>query len=783
MNMVSSKVEGSLMEKDFENIFKNHLKITTRSIAVRTLLSERNIRRINYKPYYQRNYVWDAPKATFFIESVLLGTEIPPLVFFKSGKNVEIIDGRQRFETLKRFKESDISLRANGLMKLQMLNGKSFNKIGDQYKEFFLDSKIRIFEFEVINEPRLDDFTEDKIKKEIFRRYNTGITPLKTAEIDNAKYDDDELTALFKNDLKNNPEFLSKVKVCFFNKKIKNNDDFIAGIVDFYRRYIILTHFPIISYADGNNRTAIRELLYEFVTDAEDDIHDKFLDFKGSVAIVLSVFDCFSESECLKNRLVYECLLWGVCVLKSEGVDVDERSLKSEFVRDQLIKHVEDFSQTDSHYYKSILKRFERTSLILSSIFDVDFSDYIRREDFRQQVTELRQSEEEASITLEELSTLRVHKPDPTSIPIEEMVESLQSSKYLIRPSYQRQEKINLQKASAIIESILLGVYLPPIFIYKNKAGVKEVIDGQQRLLSIMGFLGRYYTDEHGDSEYSKNNNFSLKGLKVLQELNGSKFSSLNEYQLDKIYDFDLNIIEIDSKINPNFSPVDLFIRLNNKPYPIRENSFEMWNSSVDKSVIQRVKELVNSNVDWFYIRKIAGDRYRDRMENEEMVTILSYLKYINDEERVLSGVDFYPKLDRLNCRLKDKKAISNLLVSLTNDPISKNKFLSCIDCVEKFTNVLGILTNYNDSGEELNALLNVKSTRAFKRSLQDFYILWAVIGDMGVEYARNNKEAIVLDIRGALKILKNTSGAEINADYSNDFLIYLQNKRKKYSS
>ena len=100
---------GTTVKEDkFIKIFKNSLKIDARTISIKTLLSERNLRRINYTPYYQRNYVWDNIKQTFFIESVILGTEIPPLIFFKSGMRMEVIDGRQRFETLKRFKENDL---------------------------------------------------------------------------------------------------------------------------------------------------------------------------------------------------------------------------------------------------------------------------------------------------------------------------------------------------------------------------------------------------------------------------------------------------------------------------------------------------------------------------------------------------------------------------------------------------------------------------------------------------------------------------------------------------
>ena len=41
-----------------------------------------------------------------------------------------------------------------------------------------------------------------KVKKEIFGRYNSGITPLKKSEIDNAVYDNDDLSNIFKSELK-----------------------------------------------------------------------------------------------------------------------------------------------------------------------------------------------------------------------------------------------------------------------------------------------------------------------------------------------------------------------------------------------------------------------------------------------------------------------------------------------------------------------------------------------------------------------------------------------------
>lgn len=60
----------------------------------------------------------------------------------------------------------------------------------------------------------------------------------------------------------------------------------------------------------------------------------------------------------------------------------------------------------------------------------------------------------------------------------------------------------------------------------------------------------------------------------------------------EKILEFPMDIIEIDAEQNPDFSQIDLFLRLNTKPYPIKENTFEMWNAYIDKDIVTKVKEI-----------------------------------------------------------------------------------------------------------------------------------------------------------------------------------------------
>ena len=76
----------------FEKIFKEHLKIETYSKSIDNLLGPRLRNKINYKPYYQRNDVWDDNKATYFIESILLLSIFrPDILLLGASLNQEVV--------------------------------------------------------------------------------------------------------------------------------------------------------------------------------------------------------------------------------------------------------------------------------------------------------------------------------------------------------------------------------------------------------------------------------------------------------------------------------------------------------------------------------------------------------------------------------------------------------------------------------------------------------------------------------------------------------------------
>lgn len=761
---------STISEPKFIDVFKNGLKIIPRTLSVKTLLSERNLKRINYRPYYQRNYVWDIEKQTFFIESILLGTEIPPLILYKSGVSTEVIDGRQRFETLKRFKENDFSLNSKGLMDLPALKGKSFNTLEDELKEVFLNSYIRVFEFEVITD--ISPEVEDKIKKEIFRRYNTGITPLTSVEVDSAKYDNDAFSNELEDELCRDKDLYKGLHDCFFPND-KDDENLRGKLIDFLRKSLVMPKFPISRYARSSERREIMELLYESMFDAMDNNPniDSYLKLCKSI---IDIHDKLSKEESIffKQKLMYESILWALLICQQEEISFDISSIYDD-VKQHYKESATLYSDDNSFHYRSIIDRYEDTASFFQKYIDIKFDTYIRNSEFSENLKKFKQGENDVKNVVQQLDGLRINKPSPISKPIEEVLSDVITTKYLLRPTYQRQERITEQKASSIIESILLGISLPPIFVYKKNDGVKEVVDGQQRLLSIIAFIGKQYRNEEDKLVYSKNNNFKLKKLKILTELNGSNFSGLSMQDQDKILDFVIDEINIEQSINANFDPTDLFIRLNQKPYPIQQNSFEMWNSTVDKSVIEKIKEVTNKHISWFYSKETKDiDDRTDRMENEELITLLSYIDYAMSKDSYDKVLGTFKRIDRITCRIKDKNTISDYLIRLEDNSSEKELFLHYIDETDKRISSFGTLFDSLDK-ETLSGFFNVKNSQIFRRSYQDFYIVWLVLHNKLIN--QSNKEDIKQLIKELLCLLRNTDGREVDETYYINFERKLQ--------
>lgn len=88
----------------------------------------------------------------------------------------------------------------------------------------------------------------------------------------------------------------------------------------------------------------------------------------------------------------------------------------------------------------------------------------------------------------------------------------------VIRPEYQRLFRWSYEQRSRLIESIVLGLPIPPIFMIEGDSGILELIDGLQRTSSVLQFLDNAAI---GEPE------LRLVGCDIIRELNGKSFDDL----------------------------------------------------------------------------------------------------------------------------------------------------------------------------------------------------------------------------------------------------------------
>lgn len=117
-----------------------------------------------------------------------------------------------------------------------------------------------------------------------------------------------------------------------------------------------------------------------------------------------------------------------------------------------------------------------------------------------------------------------------------------------LSPKYQRRERWEVERQSQLIESFLLNVPVPPIYLAEESYGSYSIIDGKQRITAVSDFLA---------------NSFRLKGLVAFPDLNGLQFRELPRGLQNalRIRPY-LRVITLLKQSNPLLK-YEVFIRLN----------------------------------------------------------------------------------------------------------------------------------------------------------------------------------------------------------------------------
>lgn len=79
---------------------------------------------------------------------------------------------------------------------------------------------------------------------------------------------------------------------------------------------------------------------------------------------------------------------------------------------------------------------------------------------------------------------------DGYDMSVGELVNLYKDGELRIAPAYQRLFRWDITRKTRLVESILLGLPLPPIFVFQLEEGIWELIDGLQRISTVMEFVG-----------------------------------------------------------------------------------------------------------------------------------------------------------------------------------------------------------------------------------------------------------------------------------------------------
>ena len=206
------------------------------------------------------------------------------------------------------------------------------------------------------------------------------------------------------------------------------------------------------------------------------------------------------------------------------------------------------------------------------------------------------------------------------------VIRSMWENKEIIIPGYQRNFVWSKKQASLLIESFLIGLPVPQVFLYVNDDNKYEVIDGQQRITSIIYYFSGFFGEEN---EKGKRETFRLTNLDTGSPYFNKRFEDLEDTQRRRLEGAVLRAINI-KQIKPageSTISYHIFERLNTGGTTLKPQ--EIRNCVYRGGFRDHLKEL-NGYKGW---RKMIGKPKEDKFQKDvEMILRLFCLVYRFDE-------------------------------------------------------------------------------------------------------------------------------------------------------
>lgn len=206
---------------------------------------------------------------------------------------------------------------------------------------------------------------------------------------------------------------------------------------------------------------------------------------------------------------------------------------------------------------------------------------------------------------------------DSFDISVKELVSMSEDDIIDIAPEYQRQFRWPEENQSKLIESVLLGIPIPSLFMAANKDGSWELIDGVQRLNSLIHFVG---TEEQLE-KFNFESALRLNGLTVLTEFNGCFFSDLPTSLRLKFSLRPLKVTTLSDKSDMRVR-FDLFERLNTGGIKLTDQEIR---ACVFRGAFNDLLTELADNEDFAAVVNLPSSKMNDGTREELILKFFAY--------------------------------------------------------------------------------------------------------------------------------------------------------------
>lgn len=234
---------------------------------------------------------------------------------------------------------------------------------------------------------------------------------------------------------------------------------------------------------------------------------------------------------------------------------------------------------------------------------------------------------------------------DTYDVTVDELLRRVETKRIDVSPAYQRKFRWDDTRQSTLIESIYLGIPVPPLFMATNtKAGAAnswEVVDGLQRVTTLVHFAG---TTVARQQVGLNSTTLRLLGLEKLATFNESRFDNLPDDLRTLFLDLPLKVVVLNDK-SDRLVRFDLFERINTGGIKLTHQ--EVRECVFRGPFIEMLEELALEQ-QFNQVVRLAENNQNDGTREEFILRFFAYLERYQDfEHAVKQFLDQYT-IDRL---------------------------------------------------------------------------------------------------------------------------------------